>query len=112
MSKFWAQDSSSDSGSGSDSDSDSSSNSDSSASSSNQKKAGDTKDGNRWVMDSDSSSDDEVRVVKSAKDKVSVRVGERRTLDKQNMTTTLTSCRFARRPGETSRTRSPRSATR
>lgn len=70
MSKFWANDdSSSESNSESDSTSSSSGSDSESDASTGNKKAGDTTNANRWVMDSDSSDDDEVRVVKSAKDK-------------------------------------------
>lgn len=60
MSKFWG---------GADSSSDDSSSDDSSVSSSDSSRAGGAAGANRWVMESDSDSSDEERVVKSAKDR-------------------------------------------
>ena len=60
MSKFWG---------GADSSSEDSSSDDSSVSSSDSSRAGGAGGANRWVMESDSDSSDEERVVKSAKDR-------------------------------------------
>ena len=60
MSKFWG---------GADSSSDDSSSDDSSVSSSDSSRGGGGAGANKWVMESDSDSSDEERVVKSAKDR-------------------------------------------